>query len=178
MTNPNTGIRLTAIPDTSVIAPAHFTLAAGGDVEIVQLVDESFKIYEDGGTGSYSSGGYVLDSFGKTVGLKDDSISASGFQILTYGDSPGNPTDAWTIAEEANEHFVDYVMYKPAGGIWVTLEKFSWQFVGNAFLDLESKTWQYSDLPTQNPAGVPSYFLPQWTGHGFGSIIMPPHSSV
>jgi hypothetical protein len=175
------GMRVIGTVDNTIINPV--LAAATGQVEIVQTVRINNQSSAPSGVYSMSSSGnYVLDGWPPKVGVATTApISAAGsgakvakVPYASGGDSPnaltsltinGSPLNFNSVS--ADESFIDYLMYQPVGGIWVTLETVSWTWGGLAKLD-KATGWQI-----QNPhstqgtiQGIPSVVLPEWTTTG------------
>ncbi len=80
------------------------------------------------------------------------------FQLVAVGD--GNPV--------VPETYNSYLMFQPAGGIWVPLSMLTWNWAG--FSQLENAVWSAPQEPENavNPLGVPTNTFPTWTANTAG----------
>jgi hypothetical protein len=157
-THANAGIRLFGSVYTSSCNPESIPGGvAAGQVEIVQLTSDQTSWIN--GTGQIKSVGtgtiYAYDGGGSLPATADVPAYGTGL-TAPFVDSPCI-TWQYYLWERRDFRAVDYLMYKPEDGVWVTLEKLNWKF--GEVIENGAITTQYS---TTDPLGIPSTFQPQW----------------
>jgi hypothetical protein len=68
-------------------------------------------------------------------------------------------------AYEDSDSFVDYAVYQPTGGIWVTLSLMSWSWSASATLGTGKWTLRPGATNTVNPKGSLSTTFPSWSSN-------------
>ena len=148
----------------------------GGEIALCQLVDNwaSFT-YTAGNSKRYKSSEYELDTSFPAYGISNSvatnytPITESVEDIIineTYNlyltDAPGvDLQDDKTMMTLRND-FKTYLLYKPSGGIWVTLELMEWEWHGHAYKN--SGVWTLFPSASGNSGGASqdSIELPVW----------------
>jgi hypothetical protein len=110
------------------------------------------------------SGRYVLDDnndqevpyFGTTP------IGSSDSAKIVRADSPSSPLGAAYKYESDTDRFLTYLMYRPIGGIWVTLRRLEWDWSAHA--TKEASGWEGGGIPHVGTS-VDTTELPQWSDH-------------
>ena len=107
--------------------------------------------------------GQILDNalgiqYGGAVPIGDPASP----QWISKDDTPGVPV-AGTTHVVADYSFVLYLMYQPAGGIWVTLRTLTWSWDNPATLNRRTGLWAVVSAPNYHVgAAVDASVLPQW----------------
>jgi hypothetical protein len=106
--------------------------------------------------------GQILDDalgiqYGGAVPIGDPAA-----QSISRNDTPGVPV-AGTTHVVADYSFVLYLMYKPDGGVWVTLRTLTWSWDNSATWDPRARHWAVDGAPNYHVgAVVDTSVLPQW----------------
>ncbi len=161
------GVTINATVDTS-------NHISEGTIEIVQLSNTSYNYDKAPGATTFKSSGgmYLLDNGGSgepyAVGAAA-AIDRDKQKSISIADSPGNPLVPQITHVSRNDSFTDFLMYRPAGGIWVTLATATWQWYGTA--DWVGGAWNLTSGGSYvNPQGARSSTLPKWDGTIIGTF--------
>jgi hypothetical protein len=135
---------------------------SGGAVDVLADGDPFYYAGDvhslpDGGTSNY------LRQTGAPGAPHTDSPS----QVLT-GQTILNGLKAEFYTASVSESFVDYLIYRPTNGIWVTLATVSWSWAATAAYVPASATYPSNVVaaPAPSIAGVESSTPPQWSDLG------------
>jgi hypothetical protein len=133
--------------------------APSGQIEMVQLIEGSSQYYMSDGTTAtgLNIGSYLVDNSAPY----DPAVNTP--QTWSSDDSPGFPSippassysgTGWTESFSFGEYFVDYFMYQPSGGIWVSLGSMNWGWSGSAS-DVSEVCTQDDGVSPIRDGGVP-----------------------
>ncbi len=128
--------------------------------------------------------------YGGAVAVPDGGTAKYEFshnnQMIPHSDSPisvltgpnatgGFGTEFYQAS--IDESFNDYLMYRPTGGVWVTLATMSWFWSGKGKYDAPTGIYLPASVFQASPAaltGVKSASLPQWSGLANDLIVQKP----
>ena len=117
-----------------------------------------------------SHGADILDAPDETKVVYSSKSVTGGQQGVVFdypGDSPGSAGSSTDISEAFDGHFKTYLMYKPSGGIRVTLGLLSWDAKATASMvngDLKVDANNANPSSTgAGPTGSDVTDLPKWT---------------
>lgn len=139
--------------------------AGAGELGFVQLTSYSRSSTSDGVTKTSSTGGSaVLDGGDMIYG--SGSIGGGGSVGTGDQDSPGNSVNG-TQSTSFSDSFQLYLVYRPSGGIWVTLSKMNWSASASSSYDTTTAQHQVNAgaSPSSSgtgPSGSNSTELPDW----------------
>ncbi len=142
------------------------TNCTGGEIQLVQLINTDSRSTEDGTDFRWkitTDGAYVLDPNKNTGAVEygkkpiDDNATVS-FQS---DDTPGAALFGYNYYY-CSDQFEDYLMYRPTGGIWVTLKVSYWSWDGTAVMNLETGHWACTGFGYSFGPSSDSTELPIW----------------
>jgi hypothetical protein len=106
-----------------------------------------------------SNGDYVLDKENvDPTPIGSSEIKSSS----TFEDTPGTVLKADYKKKAADEQFQSYLVYKPSGGIWVTLRILPWNWSGSASKNMSVWSLDSGGTSSQNPGSTDSMEFPEW----------------
>jgi uncharacterized delta-60 repeat protein len=154
------------------------TNCPGGEIELAQLVNTDSRSIADGTDFRWkrtTEGAYVLDPDKKTGDVRNKPIDANATVSFQTDDTPGAPLLGYNYYY-CSDKFVDYLMYRPAGGVWVTLRVVTWSWNGTAIMNLETGHWACTDPGYLSGPSSDSTELPTWE-HSIKDIVAIPDNS-
>lgn len=115
---------------------------------------------------------YPIDLPDGGMGERDTAPSAMREEVeLVSDDSPSTPLgqerhrpERIYMESEVDEQFRTYLMWKPTGGIWISVALLEWFWKGKAVYTAATHTWslESGDEPL-NPVGKKGVAFPTWT---------------
>lgn len=158
-------------PSTGIAWAVNITTPVGGAGQfgMVQTVSSNrTRTTNPGGVVQTRStnGAYALDATPNgTVQYFTSPVAASDTVVGYPTDSPGSGMSSSYQAYEDSDSFVDYAVYQPTGGIWVTLSLMSWSWSAGATLGTGTWTLSPGATNTVNPKGSLSTTFPSWSSN-------------
>ncbi|MGA2061286.1 MAG: hypothetical protein ABSG67_12440 [Thermoguttaceae bacterium] len=152
------------------------TLNGAGQIAFTQLFNADDHITDSQGSKEKrtTNGNYVLDDptpyGGTTV-----SVGSNATGNITGNDSPTSPLDNSLKTFSRNDAYDLYLMYKPTGGIWVTLSVLHWAWAGSATKNSQTGSWSLDSGSAcySIDTSIDSTLLPEWNDYGHNLKPMP-----
>jgi hypothetical protein len=140
-----------------------------GEIAFTQRIKTLRRFTLNDGTKQKLTSGdeFILDD---GLGIQYDgttSIGSNDTKTHSRNDTPGNILTQNDMKTSADDNFELYLMYRPTGGIWVTLRKLEWHWKGSASKDVAGN-WTLDSGSTSasvDPGSSDSTELPEWDNY-------------